>query len=84
MNETERFIWNVTYVNEKTLEQLEHLTDILQKLYTIPREPLTVEETYVLRETLMNLGSLADMQKGDLKALDTSSNSSLLKRLIRK
>ena len=81
----EQFIANVTYNNNKSLEEFDQIGEITKKFYDVPRVPLTIEETYVLRGALMNLKVLAEMTRNDLiRHEQLPVKKTFLQKLLRK
>ena len=58
--------WNVEYCTEQVTKELNKLNPIVTKLYTVPAEPLTIEERYLLRESLISIESQINLINMDL------------------
>lgn len=76
-------IWNISYCTDKIAGHLNALDPIVQKLYTVPAEPLTIEERYLLREALINIGSHVNMINMDLSQAEAKKKS-FVKKILRK
>jgi dephospho-CoA kinase len=80
----EQFIWNVTYNTDKALEAFDRILDIKNKLYDTHAD-LTIEETYQLREELMNIQILLEMTRNDLiRSIDTPKKNRIKRLFHRK
>ena len=80
----EQFVWNVTYNADYIKRIIESIDDIELKLYAIPHDPLTIEETYKLREALSLIQALNEMTVDDLEVLAEHSPKNRIKKLFRR
>jgi hypothetical protein len=77
-------IWKIRYNNNHILRNLDYVQDIYQKLLRIPHEPLTIEDSFKLREALMGIRVHAEMTADDLVTEEVKAEQKAKKRFFKR
>lgn len=77
-------LYSIKYLTERIAEFSKGTEEIQSKLFRLPIEPLTIEETIKLRNDLMEIQVLSKMLNSEVTKFETENKKPFYKKLLNK